>query len=285
MRAQRRDRAAGARDDADDRHRRHRSVGGLDDGPGRGDVRRGVTRLGTGRCRAARARAGARAAPAARSTRRSIARLGIPPLIVTLGTFSLFRGIAEGITHGAVNYSGFPPAFLFSARATSAASCRRRCRCSSLVFALYVVLLHRSVDRARACYAIGFTPEGARYAGIPVARRARACVTCCRVWSRAWRRSCTWRISARREPTRAPATNSTRSPPSCSAAPRSSAAAAALWGTLLGLVAIAVLQNGLRLAALPAELAGMLDGRRCWSRRSARSIAHAARRCRRRHLE
>ena len=40
----------------------------------------------------------------------AVARLGIPPLIVTLGSFSLFRGIAEGLTHGAVNYSGFPPA-------------------------------------------------------------------------------------------------------------------------------------------------------------------------------
>src|SRR4029453_6703795 len=42
-----------------------------------------------------------------------IARLRIPPLIVTLGTFSLFRGIAEGITQAAVNYSGFSPGFLF----------------------------------------------------------------------------------------------------------------------------------------------------------------------------
>ena len=41
-----------------------------------------------------------------------IARFRIPPLIVTLGSFSLFRGIAEGITGGAVNYSGFPERFL-----------------------------------------------------------------------------------------------------------------------------------------------------------------------------
>ena len=33
-----------------------------------------------------------------------------------------------------------------------------------------------------------------------------------------------------------------------------------LWGTLLGLFAIAVLQNGLHLAALPSELAGVLTG-------------------------
>ena len=41
-----------------------------------------------------------------------VSRLRIPPLIVTLGSLSLFRGIAEGITRGAVNYSGFPPALL-----------------------------------------------------------------------------------------------------------------------------------------------------------------------------
>src|SRR5688572_4885097 len=36
-----------------------------------------------------------------------ITRLRLPPLIVTLGSFSLFRGIAEAITGGSVNYSGF----------------------------------------------------------------------------------------------------------------------------------------------------------------------------------
>src|SRR5215510_15107913 len=41
-----------------------------------------------------------------------IARLDVPPLIVTLGSMSLFRGIAEGITHAAVNYTAFPPGFL-----------------------------------------------------------------------------------------------------------------------------------------------------------------------------
>jgi rhamnose transport system permease protein len=41
-----------------------------------------------------------------------ISRLRLPALIVTLGTFSLFRGVAEGITEAAVSYSGFPPGFL-----------------------------------------------------------------------------------------------------------------------------------------------------------------------------
>ena len=38
---------------------------------------------------------------AARSTRVLITRFDIPPIIVTLGSFSLFRGIAEGITRAA----------------------------------------------------------------------------------------------------------------------------------------------------------------------------------------
>ena len=54
-----------------------------------------------------------------------ITRLNLPPLIVTLGSFSLFRGIAEGITQGAVNYSGFPRGVsAFWARAIWAAWCR-----------------------------------------------------------------------------------------------------------------------------------------------------------------
>ncbi len=58
-----------------------------------------------------------------------ITRLRIPPLIVTLGSMSLFRGLAEGITRGAGNYTDFPRmASFFSARAISG-RCRRRRRC------------------------------------------------------------------------------------------------------------------------------------------------------------
>ena len=48
-----------------------------------------------------------------------ITRLKFPPLIVTLGTFSLFRGVAEGLTRGIDNYSGFPPSFLFLGHRTA----------------------------------------------------------------------------------------------------------------------------------------------------------------------
>ena len=41
-----------------------------------------------------------------------ITRLRLPPLIVTLGSFSLFRGFAEALTRGVDNFTGFPPGFL-----------------------------------------------------------------------------------------------------------------------------------------------------------------------------
>lgn len=97
-----------------------------------------------------------------------IAGLRLPPLIVTLGTFSLFRGLAEAITRGAVTYTDFPPAFLFLGQE----------RCFGLpaqawlflgVAVLVWTLVHRTT-LGRSCRAIGFAPEGARYAGLPVGR-------------------------------------------------------------------------------------------------------------------
>jgi len=99
-----------------------------------------------------------------------IARFNIPPLIVTLGSYSMFRGIAQGITHGAANYSGFPPAFLFLGQGYLWGVVPAQSPVFLLVLVCYAVLLHRSVI-GRALYAIGFAPEGARHAGVPVAKR------------------------------------------------------------------------------------------------------------------
>src|SRR2546425_8243996 len=99
-----------------------------------------------------------------------IAQLNLPPLIVTLGSLSLFRGIAEGLTHGAVNYSGFPGGFLFLGQGYLWSVVPAQLPLFVLVYVAYNTLLHRSVF-GRAFYAIGFTAAGARYAGIPVAKR------------------------------------------------------------------------------------------------------------------
>jgi rhamnose transport system permease protein len=99
-----------------------------------------------------------------------ISRLNFPPLIVTLGTFSLFRGIAEGLTRGIENYSGFPQRFLFLGQGYVGGLVPTQ------LFILIVAVagigwwLHRTIY-GRSLYAIGFSAEGARYAGINVARR------------------------------------------------------------------------------------------------------------------
>jgi rhamnose transport system permease protein len=98
-----------------------------------------------------------------------ITRLNIPPIIVTLGSYSMFRGIAEGVTHGAVNYSGFPSGFLALGQGYFA-GIPVQAPILGAALAGYYVLLHRSAI-GRTFYAIGFSGQGARYAGIPVRRR------------------------------------------------------------------------------------------------------------------
>src|SRR3989442_71849 len=99
-----------------------------------------------------------------------ISRLNFPPLIVTLGTFSLFRGIAEGVTRGIENYSGFSPRFLFLGQGYVGGLVPTQLFILIAAIALSAWWLHRTTS-GRTLYAIGFSPEGARYAGINVARR------------------------------------------------------------------------------------------------------------------
>lgn len=98
-----------------------------------------------------------------------ITRLGLPPLIVTLGTYSLFRGLAEAITRGSVTYTDFPASFLFLGQ-------ERWLGLPTQAWVFFAVaagiwlLVHRTTF-GRSYRAIGFAPEGARYAGLPVHRR------------------------------------------------------------------------------------------------------------------
>ena len=117
-----------------------------------------------------------------------ITRLRLPPLIVTLGTFSLFRGLAEGLTGGVGNFTDFPAGFLFLGQGyllggvpAQLPAARRwppsssGCSCTA-------------PPSAAALRAIGFSPEGARHAGIPVARRLAARLRRSPAPAPAWRR-------------------------------------------------------------------------------------------------
>jgi rhamnose transport system substrate-binding protein len=187
-----------------------------------------------------------------------ISRLGIPPLIVTLGTFSLFRGIAEGITHAAINYTGFPPGFLALGQDYLWDVIPAQLPIFLLVLVGYVVLLHRSVI-GRALYAIGFTQSGARYAGIPVGRW----VGLVYVLSGLVSSLAAIIYVAHLGQARSDAGNGYELDAITAVVLGGTSVfggRGTLLGTILGLFSISVLRNGLRLAALPSELAGVLTG-------------------------
>jgi len=99
-----------------------------------------------------------------------ITRLNLPPLIVTLGSFSLFRGVAEAITRGVDNFTNFPKSFLFLGQGYFFGGMPTQVPILAAVAALFWVLVHRTIF-GRSFRAIGFATEGARYAGLPVNRR------------------------------------------------------------------------------------------------------------------
>ena len=187
-----------------------------------------------------------------------VARLGIPSLIVTLGTFSLFRGLAEGITQGAINYTGFPRPFLLLGQGYIGGVIPAQLPIFLIVVAAYVVLLHRSVI-GRALYAIGFTAAGARYAGIPVARRVGLVYLLAGVVSSVAGIVYVAHLGQARSDA-----GSGYELDAITAVVLGGTSVfggrGTLGGTLLGLFALAILRNGLQLAALPSELAGVLTG-------------------------
>jgi rhamnose transport system permease protein len=184
-----------------------------------------------------------------------ITKLDIPPIIVTLGSFSMFRGVATGITHGAVNYSDFPHSFLMLGQGYIGGAVPVQFPLFLLALAGYFVLLHRSAI-GRTLYAIGFSGAGARYAD-PGPKKIALVYVLSGVVSA---------IAAiiyvahlgRRSRTPARATSWQRSRQWCSAGRRCSAAAARS-GHAVQAVSISVLQNGLRLAAA-VEMTGVLTG-------------------------
>lgn len=187
-----------------------------------------------------------------------IARFSIPALIVTLGSFSLFRGIAEGMTHGAMNYTGFPRPLLFLGQGYLWGVIPTQLPFFLMVFLGYWVLLQRSVF-GRAFYAIGFTAAGARYAGIPVAKRIGLVYGLSGLVSSA---AAVVYVAHLGQAKSDAGTGYELDAITAVVLGGTSVfgGRGTLWGTLLGLFSLAALQNGLHLAALPSELTGVLTG-------------------------
>lgn len=187
-----------------------------------------------------------------------IAKLHLPALIVTLGTFSLFRGIAEGMTEAAVNFTGFAPGFLFLGQGYLGGVVPAQLPVFVLIVAAYVVLLHRSVV-GRAWYAIGFGAQGARYAAIPVTRRlALVYVLSGMVASIAAIIYVAHLGQARADAGRGYELDAITAV--VLGGTSVFGGRGTIGGTLLGLGALTVLQTGLHLAAWPSELTGVLTG-------------------------
>ncbi len=187
-----------------------------------------------------------------------IARLKLPPLIVTLGSFSMFRGIAEGITQGSINYSDFPKSFLFLGQGYFWGTVPVQLPVFLFVIFAYALLIHRSII-GRALYAIGFSPQGARYAGIPVERRLGL------VYLLAGLVSSLAAILYVAHTGQAKSDAGTGYELGAITAVVLGGTSVfggrgTIGGALLGLFTISILQNGLHLAALPSELTGVLTG-------------------------
>jgi rhamnose transport system substrate-binding protein len=187
-----------------------------------------------------------------------IARLKLPALIVTLGTYSLFRGVAEGITRGAVSYTGFPSRFLFLGQGYLAGVIPTQLPVFVLIACAYIVLLHRTVI-GRAWYAIGFTAQGARYAGLPVARRVALVYLLSGLTASVSALIYVAHLGQARSDAGAgyelDAITAVVLGGTSMFGGRGTIA-----GTLLGLFILVSLQTGMHLAAWPAELTGVLTG-------------------------
>ena len=187
-----------------------------------------------------------------------ITRLKAPPLIVTLGTFSLFRGIAEGLTRGIENYSGFSPSFLFLGQGYVGGVVPLQLFIFIPIIFFFWWWLHRTTF-GRSYYAIGFSQEGSRYAGIKVRRRLNF------IYCLSGLLSSLAAVIYVAHLGQAKSDAGTGYELTAIAAVVLGGASifggrGTVLGTILGLLAIVILQNGLRISGQPTELAGILTG-------------------------
>jgi rhamnose transport system permease protein len=186
-----------------------------------------------------------------------ISGLRLPALIITLGTYSLYRGIAEGITHASESFTGYPHGFLMLGQ-----EYLWKIPIQVFLFAFfilaYTLLLHLSVI-GRGLYAIGLNAEGARYAGIPVRPYLAlvyllsgvvASVAAIIYVSHLGLAKSDLGTGFELQAITAIVIGGTSV----------FGGRGDLFGTILGLVFLCVLQNGLHLLAVPSEATGVLTG-------------------------
>ena len=187
-----------------------------------------------------------------------ITKLRFPPLIVTLGTFSLFRGIAEGLTRGIENYSGFSPDFLFLGQGYIFGILPTQL----IIFVVAILGIYWLLQRTifgRSLYAIGYSQEGSRFAGIKVRRTLSIIYTLSGFMASL---AAVIYVAHLGQAKSDAGTGYELMAITVVVLGGASifGGRGTILGTILGLFAIVILQNGLRLSGLPSEFAGILTG-------------------------
>ena len=97
-----------------------------------------------------------------------VTKMGLPSIVVTIGTMSLFRGISY-IALGDLAYRGYPTDFSFFGQGYVFWVISFEFVLFAVIALIYFVMLHKT-NFGRAVYAIGNNAVGAEFSGIRVAR-------------------------------------------------------------------------------------------------------------------
>src|SRR5262249_37142196 len=97
-----------------------------------------------------------------------VTRIGVPSIVATIGTMSLFRGVAYGVL-GDAALKSYPQSFAFFGQGYLAGPLSFELVLFTVLAAAFAVLLHRTTTGKRL-YAIGANPVAALFSGIQVDR-------------------------------------------------------------------------------------------------------------------
>jgi rhamnose transport system permease protein len=166
--------------------------------------------------------------------------------------------LAEAITRGVDNFTSFPKSFLFLGQGYLFGVVPAQLPIFALIAVAVWLLVHRTTF-GRSFRALGFSPEGARYAGIPVERRLTLAYVLAGIVSAIAALVYVARVG------QAKADAGTGYELLAITAVVLGGASifggsGTVHGTLLGVAVLAVLKIGLTLSDQPSELAGILTG-------------------------